>query len=122
MTVYVARTYVVKPDKLKDHNKWGKKLIALMKKKPDLFKGVQSLQVLQHKCYEKVGEFTAIWGFDDLSEIEGWERDFNEIPEEKALRTEFMDLILSGSYSACVLEPIKTIKRKTKTKRKKSKK
>jgi hypothetical protein len=117
LTVYIARTYVVKPDKVKDHNEGGKKLIVLMKKNPDLFKGVRSLQVLRHKCCEPVNKFTAIWGFESLENIEGWERDFNEIPEEKTLRAEFIDLIVSGSNSACILESIKTIKRKTELKR-----
>ena len=49
MTVYLARTYVVNPDKLDEHNEWGKKLVALMKKKPGLFRGVTSLRVLRHR-------------------------------------------------------------------------
>ena len=112
MTVYLARTYVVKPSKLKEHNEWGKKLVALMKKKPGLFMDVKSLQVLSHKKGGLVGGFTALWGFESLYSIEGWESGFSEIPEEKALRADFMELIVPGSYSACVLEPIKTINRK----------
>jgi hypothetical protein len=112
LTTYVARTYVVKTDKLKEHNKWGKKLITLMKKKPELFNNVKSLQVLRHKQEEKMNRFTAVWGFKSLASIEGWERDFNEIPQENALRKEFMELIVPKSYSACILESIKTIKRK----------
>lgn len=123
MTVYLARTYVVNPEKLKDHNEWGKKLVALMKKKPGLFRGVTSLQVLSHKNSGSVGEFTALWGFENLVNVEGWERGFSEIPEEKALRSEFMQLIVPDSYSACILEPIKTIKRKNrKTKSNRGKK
>ena len=114
MTVYLARTYVVNPDKLDEHNEWGKKLVALMKKKPDLFRGVKSLQVLRHKCGGLVDGFTALWGFESLANIEGWESGFSEIPEEKALRAEFMELIVPGSYSACILDPIKTLNRKAK--------
>jgi|GEM_PF-1533058 len=114
MTVYLARTYVVSPDKIDEHNEWGKKLVALMKTKPGLFRGVKSLQVLKHKCGGSVGEFTALWGFESLVNIEGWESGFSEIPEEKALRIEFMELIVPGSYSACILEPIKTLNRKAK--------
>jgi antibiotic biosynthesis monooxygenase (ABM) superfamily enzyme len=114
MTVYLARTYVVNPDKLKDHNEWGKKLVALMKKKPGLFRGVKSLLVLSHKSGGSVGGFTALWGFESLANIEGWESGFNEIPEERALRAEFMELIMPGSCSACILEPIKTLNRKPK--------
>ena len=32
MTVFLVRTYIVKPDKLKEHDEWGKKLIAIDKK------------------------------------------------------------------------------------------
>jgi antibiotic biosynthesis monooxygenase (ABM) superfamily enzyme len=122
LTTYIARTYVVKTDKLKEHNKWGKKLITLMKKKPGLFNNVKSLQVLSHKQDEKMNRFTAVWGFESLANIEGWERDFNEIPQENALREEFMDLIVPKSYSACILESIKTIKRKRMPKKLKSNK
>ena len=115
MTVYLARTYVVKPDKLKEHNKWGKKLVALMKKNPSLFSGVKSLQVLKHK--EPAGKFTAYWGFESEANIEGWESAFREIPQEKALRAEFIEMLVPESYSACILEPIKTLKRRTKNRR-----
>jgi len=114
MTGYLARTYVVNPDKLDEYNEWGKKLVALMKKKPGLFRGVKSLQVLRHKYGGSVGGFTALWGFESLANIEGWESGFSEIPEEKALRAEFMELIVPGSYSTCILEPIKTLNRKAK--------
>ena len=114
MTVYLARKYVVKPDKLKDHDEWGKKLVALMKKKPSHFKGVRSLRVFSHKCGGRSCGFTALWGFESLSNIEGWESGFSEIPEEKALGTKFRELIVPGSYLACILEPVKTITRKTK--------
>ena len=117
MTVYLARTYVVSLDKLDEHNEWGKKLVALMKKKPALFRGVKSLQVLRHKDGGSDGKFTALWGFESLADIEGWESGFSEIPEEKALRAEFMELIVPSSYSACILEPIKTLNRKAKPNR-----
>jgi hypothetical protein len=114
MTVYLAKTYIINPDKLDEHNKWGKKLIALMKKKPGLFRDVKSLQVLKHKYGGSVGKFTALWGFKSLANIEGWESGFIEIPEEKGLRAEFMELVVPGSYSVCILEPIKTLNRKSK--------
>jgi hypothetical protein len=117
MTVYLARTYVVNPDKLDEHNEWGKKLVALMKKKPGLFRGVTSLRVLRHKYGGSVGGFTALWGFESIAKIEGWKSGFREIPEKKALRAEFMELIVPESYSACILEPIKTLNRKAKRER-----
>jgi hypothetical protein len=117
MTVFLVRTYTVKPDKLKEHNEWGKKLVSLMKKKPELFKGVKSMRVLSQKKANCVGNFSAMWGFESLDCIEGWETGFDEIPEEKALRTEFMDLIVPGSFSACIWEPVKILNRKIKTKK-----
>jgi NIPSNAP. len=116
MTVYLERTYVVKPEKLKEHNQWGKKLVALMKKKPDLFRGVKSLRVLKHRDENR---FTALWGFKNLDAVEGWEKGFTEIPEQKALRAEFMDLIVEGSFSVCVLDSVKTVTRKRKKKHQK---
>ena len=114
MTVYLSRTYIVKSGKLKEHNRWGKKLVAIMKKKPVLFKGVKSLQVLSHDG--SVDKFTAMWGFKDMLDVEGWEKGFVEIPEEKAMREEFMELIEPGSFSVQVLRPIKTLKRNIKAK------
>ncbi len=88
-----------------------------MKKNPSLFKGVKSMKVLSHKKGDCVGEFMAMWGFENLDAVKGWETGFSEIPEEKALRTEFMELIVPGSFSACIWEPIKTLNRKIKPKR-----
>lgn len=121
MTVFLVRTYVVKPDKLTDHDEWGKKLVALMKKKPELFEGVKSMKVFNHKYGGCVGGFTAMWGFKTISNIKGWENGFSEIPEEMALRSEFLDLVVPGSYSACIWESIKTLTRKAKPKRAKNK-
>ena len=121
MTVFLVRTYVVKPDKLNEHNDWGKKLVALMKKKPELFIGVKSMKVFNHKYGGCVGGFTAMWGFEKIANIKGWESRFSEIPEEMALRSEFLDLVVPGSYSACIWESIKTLTRKAKPKRTKKK-
>ena len=85
-----------------------------MKKKPGLFRGVKSLQVFRHECGGSASGFTALWGFESLANIEGWESGFGEIPEEKALRAKFMELIVPGSYSPYILETIKTLNRKAK--------
>ncbi len=116
MTVYLCRTYVVKRGKLKEHDEWGKRLVALMKSKAELFDGANSLQVLSHKRSGKARKFTAMWGFESLANVEGWDKDVCELPQEKALRTEFMDLIVPESFSVSILEPIKTM-HKTKPKR-----
>jgi antibiotic biosynthesis monooxygenase (ABM) superfamily enzyme len=113
MTIYLCRTYIVKPGKLKEHNKWGKKLVILMKKKPSLFNGVKSLQVFSHDGSKD--KFTAMWSFEGSLDIKGWENGFSEIPEEKALREEFMKLIEPNSILVQVLKPIKIMKRNLKT-------
>jgi hypothetical protein len=97
MTVFLVRTYVVKPDKLSEHNAWGKKLVASMKKRPDLFGGVKSLRVLSHRYGGCVGGFTAMWKFESLAEAEKWENHFIEVAEQPNLRSEFMALIVPGS-------------------------
>jgi len=121
VTVFLIRTYCVKPDKLKEHNEWGKRLVSLMKKKPQLFGDVKSMKVFSHKYSGCVGGFTAMWGFETLAHVEGWEKDFSEIPEEMALRSEFMDLIVPGSFSVDIWESVKTLNRKVKPKRAKKK-
>ncbi len=109
MTVYLCRTYVVKAGKLKEHNEWGKRLVALMKTKPALFDGAKSLQVLSYKCSGEARKFTAMWGFDSSVDLEGWERGFCEIPEEMALRTEFLKLVAPDSVSVSIVETIKSM-------------
>jgi len=114
LTVFIVRTYVVKPDKLKEHNEWGKKLVALMKKQPRLFRGAKSMRVLSHKYGGKVGGFTAMWKFDSLADAEQWERGFVEVKESAELRAAFLSLIVPGSYSECIWEPVRTVNRKPK--------
>lgn len=112
MTVFLVKTYTVKPDKLKEHNNWGKKLVALMKAQPDLFKGVKSMKVLRHKRSEVLGEYTAMWKFERLADAEKWEKSSKENNEQASLKEEFMALLVPGSYSTNIWEPIKTLKRK----------
>jgi antibiotic biosynthesis monooxygenase (ABM) superfamily enzyme len=117
VTVFVVRTYTVKPDKLGEHNAWGKKLVALMKKKPEFFGGVQSMRVLSHKYGGQVGGFTAMWKFNNLEDAGKWENDFTEVKEEMALRQEFLELVVPGSYRQEIWETVRTInRRKRKTK------
>jgi hypothetical protein len=115
MTVYLCRTYIVKAGKLKEHNEWGKGLVALMKSKPSLFDGAKSMQVLNYKRSGEARKFTAMWGFENSANLAGWEKCFTELPEEKALRAAFLDLIEPDSMTVSVVEPIKTMH---KTKRK----
>jgi antibiotic biosynthesis monooxygenase (ABM) superfamily enzyme len=119
MTVYLCRTYFVKPGKLKEHTEWGKRLVALMKSNPSLFDGAKSLQVLSYKRSGSARKFTAMWGFTNSANLAGWEKGLKELPEEKAIRVEFMDLIVPESMSVSVARPIKAMH---KTKRQKPKK
>lgn len=117
MTVFVVRTYTVKPDKSAEHNAWGKKLVALMKNKPGLFGGVQGMRVLSHKYGGSVGGFTAMWKFKSIEDAEEWENGFTTVKEEMALRQEFLELVVPGSYRQELWEPVRTInRRKRKTK------
>jgi hypothetical protein len=113
MTIYLCRTYVVKSGKLKEHNEWGKQLVALMKTKPELFDGAKSLQVLSHKRSGEARTFTALWGFENSARLAGWEKGFSELPQEKALRAEFMELVVPESMSVSIMKSIK-IMHKTK--------
>jgi antibiotic biosynthesis monooxygenase (ABM) superfamily enzyme len=117
VTVFVVRTYTVKPDKLAEHNLWGKKLVAVMKKKQGLFGGVQGMRVLSHKYGGSVGGFTAMWKFKSLQDAEKWEDGFTEVKEEMALRQEFLELVVPGSYRQEIWESVRSInRRKHKTK------
>ena len=118
MTVFIVRTYVVKPDKLKEHDAWGKKLVALMKKQPRLFSDVKSMRVLSHKYGGKVGGFTAMWKFESISDAEKWEQGFVEVKDEADLRSEFMCLLVPGSYSEYIWETVRTLNRKPKKQKK----
>jgi hypothetical protein len=112
LTVFIVRTYVVKPDKLSEHNEWGKKLITLMKKQPKLFCGVKSMSVLSYKYGGQVGGFTSMWKFDNLAEAEKWAQGFVEVKAEKDLRSEFLSLLVPGSYSECILGQVRKLNRK----------
>lgn len=119
MSVFLVRTYTVKPDKLDAHNKWGKKLVAMIKRQPELFSGVKSMQVFRHKYGGAVGSFTALWRFDSLADLEAFEQGFREVKEKASLREEFVDLLVPGSYSQCVWETVRAIKHKAEPKSKK---
>lgn len=112
MTVFLVRTYIVKPDKVREHDAWGKKLVTLMKKQPNKFNGVKSMQVLSPKYGESVGRFTAMWKFKGLTDADKWEDSFGVDKELAALRAELMNLIVLGSYSASIWESVKTLNRK----------
>jgi hypothetical protein len=112
MTIFLVRTYIVKHDKVKEHDTWGKKLVTLMKKQPDKFDGVKSMQVLSPKYGESVGRYTAMWKFAGLTDADKWEDSFGVDGELATLRAELMDLIVPGSYSASIWESVKTLNRR----------
>jgi len=115
MTIFLVRTYVVKPDKLRDHVTWGKKLVALMKKRPYLFKEVESLNVFGHKYGGNVGGYVAIWKFESLADSEKWENSFIKNKEQMDLKSEFMALIVPGTYYNSIWERVETLHRHRKS-------
>lgn len=114
MTVFIVRTYTVKPDKYAEHLAWGKKLVKLMKKQPKLFSEALSMRVLSHKYGGSVGGYTAMWKFKTLADAEKWAQGFTTVKEEIDLRSEFLSLIVPGSYSECVWEPVRTMNKRPK--------
>ena len=68
------------------------------------------MRVFSHKYGGAVDGFTAMWGFESLAHVEGWENGFSEIPEEMSLRSEFMDLIIPRLVFSGHLEISKNIK------------
>jgi hypothetical protein len=121
LAIFLVRTYTVKPDKLKEHNQWGKKLVAMMKTHPERFAGATSMRVLSHKYGGNIGGFTAMWKFETLADVQAFEQGFREVKDEVALRAEFMDLLVPGSYSQCIWESVRMVKRKAKPKPKSDK-
>ena len=115
MTIFLVRTYVVRPDKLREHEAWGKKLVALMKKWPYLFREVESLRVFSHKYGGNVGGYVAIWKFGSLADCGKWENSFRKNKEQMDLKSEFNALIVPGTYTVDVWEPVKTLQRHRKS-------
>ena len=55
-----------------------------------------------------------MWKFDNLAEVEKWEDSFKTNKEQAALKAEFMELIVPGSYCANIWETVRTLNRKKK--------
>ncbi len=115
MTIFLMRTYVVYPDKLKEHDVWGKRLVALMKEKPALFKEVRSLEVLSQKYGDSFGGFAAMWKYKSLVDLEKWGRRFKATKELSALKSDFLRLVVPETYSAKIWEQVKILRRPQKT-------
>jgi hypothetical protein len=79
------------------------------------------MRVLSHKYGGNIGGFTAMWKFETLSDVQAFEQGFKEVKDEVALRAEFMDLLVPGSYSQCIWESVRMVKRKAKPKQKSDK-
>jgi hypothetical protein len=119
MTVFVVRTYTVKPECQKAHLEWGKKLVAMLKKQPKQFSKVRSMRVYSNKYGGAVGGFTAMWKFDSLADAQDWEQGFVEVKAEADLRSEFLGLIVPGSYTQALWEPVRSLNKKKRAKPKK---
>jgi antibiotic biosynthesis monooxygenase (ABM) superfamily enzyme len=111
VTVFVISTYTIKPDKLAEHTSWGKKLVKTIKEKPDQFKEVNSLKVC-HRRGNQTGNYLAMWEFKTSADRKAWEQRFRK--EQLATSSEFMQLIVPGSFKRKVWKPVKIIRRKDK--------
>lgn len=111
MAVFLVSTYIIKPDKLKQHQAWGKNLVASMKKHPEMFKEVSSLRVFRQKSDGGARRFTAMWEFKTVADKKSWEL---RLQNDKALMgftSEFGSLILLNSFSRNTWKPVKLMRR-----------
>jgi antibiotic biosynthesis monooxygenase (ABM) superfamily enzyme len=115
MTVFLVSTYTVKDDNRKKHLAWGKKLVATIKTHPDLFREVQSLRVFCEKTGD-TNRHIALWEFQSQADKVQWEKRFRSSPEAEALTPEFLGLIVQGTFVRRTWQPIKTLRRASKTK------
>lgn len=108
MTVFLAETYVVKPDKLGEFTAFYKKSEKWMKKHPELFKERRSHRLSSHMLGGKRGGFVEMLEAESLAHIEkvlsGAIQD-----EEYKTKTlpEFIALIVPGTHSVEIWDPVK---------------
>jgi hypothetical protein len=111
MAVFLVSTYVIKPDKLKQHQDWGKNLVASMKKHPELFREVSSLRVFRQKSDSGARGFTAMWEFKTVVDKKSWERRLQKDKELMGFTSEFGSLVLPNSFSRNTWKPVKSLRR-----------
>ncbi len=110
MVVFSVSTYVVKPNKRKEHLCWGKSLVASMKAHPELFREVRGLRVLSQKSGD-TRRYLAIWEFKDAADRKSWAKKLQKLKEGTDLTTGFMALVEPDTFSSQVWKPVKSMRR-----------
>jgi antibiotic biosynthesis monooxygenase (ABM) superfamily enzyme len=110
VAVFSVSTYVVKPDKRKEHLAWGKTLVASMKENPELFEEVKSLKVLSQKD-GNTKRYLAIWEFKNQADRKNWQKKLQKLKEGTDLTSDFTALLEPGTFSSNVWKPVKSMRR-----------
>ena len=106
MTVFSVETWIVKPDKLGEYMTWHKKYETWFKKHSSEYKEVKSYKVFSHMLGGKWGGYVFMTEFENLADLE---KAFNKMMKSDfmtALYPEFARLIVDGSYSVDVWNPV----------------
>ncbi|MCW4028719.1 MAG: hypothetical protein NWE92_03630 [Candidatus Bathyarchaeota archaeon] len=111
MAVFLVSTYIIKPEKLLQHQAWGKNLVASMKKHPELFREVSSLRVFRQKSDGGARRFIALWEFKTVADKKSWEHRLQKDKELMGFSSEFGSLILPNSFSRNTWKPVKSMRR-----------
>jgi hypothetical protein len=97
MTVFVAETYIVKPDKIEANNALLKRLADVLKKDPKKFSMIKS--------YRTYTDTFGTWGYSfeiwEMNDFNDWNRVFEMMMTDDKLKTfpeEFFDLIVPGTH------------------------
>jgi hypothetical protein len=100
MTIFVAETFIVKPDKIGEYRALEEKYATYAKEHPDLFKEQISHKVFSHRFGGKVGGFVEMSEFKTLAEAE---RCGNQLMQDQqfvmTILQPSMALAVPGSYS-----------------------
>jgi len=106
MTVFSVETWIVKPDKLGEYMIWHKKYETWFKKHSSEYKEVKSYKVFSHMLGGNWGGYVFMTEFENLADLE---KAFNKMMKSDfmtALYPEFARLIVDGSYSVDVWNPV----------------
>jgi hypothetical protein len=106
MTIFSVETWIVKPDKLGEYMAVHKKFETWLKKHPELFKEVKSYKLFSHMLGGKWGGYVWMTEFENLADLE---KGFNKLMKSDYMTTiypEMASLIVPGSYSIDVWNPV----------------
>ena len=109
MTIFLVSTWVVKPDKLGEFPIYGKKYLAWMKERQDLFKELKSYKYFSHMIGGGgyVGSYVEMWEFESLAELEKFSTRYGSDKEHMTkILPEFMTLVVPGTFSSYMWSPV----------------